>query len=246
MTSPLLRCLPYSLCAVLLLVGTSCQTSKVSKKDPAAASARAEFLDEVWLAPKFKKRAVSDYYTSVVVAPVNTAHLQRSASWWKQQSGKTQASVRRDVERIAISMRKDFRDSLDSHPHERLELVDKAGPKTLVVELALVELTPSKVYWNTAATAAGFVAPGASLLMAAGRGTIAMEGKIKDGKTGKVIGTFKDKESDKFAPINLRNYAWYGGADRTINEWAKQFAELLNSPAGTVIKDSSPVTLMPW
>jgi hypothetical protein len=116
----------------------------------------------------------------------------------------------------------------------------------LVVELALVELVPSNAYWNAGATAAGFVIPGAGLLSAAGAGSIAIEGRLRDGGTSKIIATFKDRRKDKVAPVNIGSYTWYHGAEGNITDWAAEFAELINTPPNHVVKRPSPVTLMPW
>jgi hypothetical protein len=116
----------------------------------------------------------------------------------------------------------------------------------LVVELALVELVPSKAFWNAAASAAGFAIPGAGYLSMAGRGSIAIEGRAKDGGNNATIATFKDRRTDKVAPVNLGQYTWYHGAETNIKDWATEFAELLNTQPDRVIKRSSRVTLKPW
>ncbi len=105
---------------------------------------------------------------------------------------------------------------------------------------------PSNAYWNAGATAAGFVIPGAGFLSMAGAGSIAIEGRARDGASNKMIATFKDRRNDKAAPINIGSYTWYHGAETNIADWAAEFAELLNTPPGHVVKRASPVTLKPW
>ena len=88
--------------------------------------------------------------------------------------------------------------------------------------------------------------PGAGLLSAAGAGSIAIEGRLRDGGTNKMIATFKDRRKDKVAPVNIGSYTWYHGAEGNITDWAAEFAELINTPPDHVVKRPSPVTLLPW
>lgn len=126
----------------------------------------------------------------------------------------------------------------------RLTVVGQPGPGTLIVEMAITELVPAKAYWNAAATAAGFVVPGAGLLSAAGSGSIGIEGRLRDGNNGAVIATFRDHMTDKMAAVNIASYSWYGGSEANLDEIAVKTARVLNSDAGTVVTQSSPITLI--
>jgi hypothetical protein len=66
----------------------------------------------------------------------------------------------------------------------------------LVLELALVELVPSKAFWNVGAGAAGFIVPGASLLSLAGAGSIAIEVRARDGANQQVIEMLEKIEAE--------------------------------------------------
>ena len=116
----------------------------------------------------------------------------------------------------------------------------------MIIELAITELVPAKAWFNTAATAAGFVIPGAGLLSFAGKGSVAIEGRVRDGKTGEVLATFADREKDKSAPINLASMSWYQSGKQNVDDWADQIAELLHTPRSHDVTDSSPFTLLPW
>lgn len=237
--------------AVGLTVLTGCQMFDAkpaadSGYNPSTAptTTRAAFLQQAWVANSYRGQPVKDKFTSVYVAPVNTDYMEKM-SWWQQQSAR-KAELANDTQALAERMRYKFQTAIAKYPGEHLPLASSPGPGVLVLELALVELIPSKAYWNAAATAAGFVVPGAGMLSAAGRGSIAIEGRARDGSTNLVIATFKDRRADKVAPVNLGNYTWYHGAEGNIADWASEFAELLNTPPTQVIKRPSPVTLKPW
>lgn len=213
-------------------------------KSTAPVSTRAAFLQQTWVASAYRGKPVKDHFSSVYIAPVDTRHMA-SQSWWQQQ-GEKKEDLAKDTQAFARRMRDQFERALANHPGDSLPLASGPGPGVLVIELALVELVPSKAYWNAGATAAGFVVPGAGLLSAAGRGSIAIEGRARDGASNAVIATFKDRRADKVAPVNLGSYSWYHGAEGNIADWAAEFAELLNTPPGHVVQRPGSVTLKPW
>ena len=120
------------------------------------------------------------------------------------------------------------------------------GPDTLIIETAITELVPAKAYWNAAATAAGFVVPGAGLLSAAGSGTITVEGRVRDGNNGKLVANFRDTMKDKMAFVNIDSYSWYGGSEANLEEMAANIAQVINAKPGTIVSQPSPITLITY
>jgi len=210
----------------------------------APMTTRAAFLQQAWVADAYRGQPVKDKFSSVYIAPVNTDYMGKQ-NWWQQQTARKD-DLASDTQALALRMQTQFQQSIANYPDDNLPLASAPGPGVLVIELALVELVPSKAFWNAGATAAGFVVPGAGMLSAAGRGSIAIEGRARDGATNEVIAIFKDRRADKIAPVNLGSYTWYHGAEGNIADWAAEFAELLNTPPTTVVKRPSPVTLKPW
>lgn len=239
--------------AALVLIGLpSCQVFDAKpaadsgfNRTTASTPTRAEFLQQAWVAKAYRGKPVQDYFTAVYVAPVNTSYMGKQ-TWWQQQTGVRKAELANDTRQFAGRMQSQFRQAIANYPGGKLKVASGPGQGVLVLELALVELVPSNAYWNAGATAAGFVVPGAGLLSAAGAGSIAIEGRVRDGGTQAVIATFKDRRKDKVAPVNIGSYTWYHGAEGNIADWAAEFAELLNTPPDHVVKRPSPVTLKPW
>jgi hypothetical protein len=231
---------------------TSCQLLDATQApdsgfNPSSAptKTRAEFVQQAWVHKDYRGKSVKEHFASVYVAPVNTSYMSEQ-SWWQQQTGARKAELAGDTRILADQMRRQFQQNIARYPGNHIPLASGPGKGVMVVELALVELVPSNAYWNASATAAGFVVPGAGFLSAAGAGSIAIEGRLRDGSTGKVFATFKDRRKDKVAPVNVGSYTWYHGAEGNISDWAGEFAELINTPPNHVVKRPSPVTLMPW
>lgn len=206
-------------------------------------SGRGAFLEKTSATPGFQKTDVQQAYTSVHIAPVSISRLARQ-DWWRSQNARTQSGVlERDARKLARQLETALAREILAYPGNRLTIAPRPGPKTLTIEMAITELVPSKAYWNMGATAAGFVVPGAGLLSAAGSGSIALEGRLRD-RTG-TVATFSDRRSDPLSPVNLRSYEWYGGAEENIETWAKQGAAFLHAPPGSTIKRASGITLNP-
>ena len=245
-------CVASGIAALTLLGLTGCTVFDAKpaadsgfNRTTAPTATRAEFLQQTWVAKAYRGKPVKDQFPSVYIAPVNTRYMAKQ-SWWQQQTNSRQGELARDTQALAQRMQSQFKQAIATYPGGNLKLAGGPGPGVLVLELALVELVPSNAYWNAGATAAGFVVPGAGLLSAAGAGSIAIEGRLRDGSTNQVIATFKDRRKDKVAPVNIGSYTWYHGAEGNITDWAAEFAELLNTPPGHVVKRPSPVTLKPW
>lgn len=208
-------------------------------------SSRAQFLDEVWVSPEVRGKAAYELFSKVHFAPVSTGHLAKQG-WWASQSLVKQQELEADARKLARHTNQSLATAARNDPAHRLTVVGRPGSDTLVVEMAITELVPAKAYWNAAATAAGFVVPGAGVLGTAGSGSIGIEGRMRDGNTGKVIATFRDHMTDKMAMVNLDSYTWYGGSEANLDEVAVKIVRVLSAEPGTVVTQSSPITLITY
>lgn len=206
---------------------------------------RAKFLDQVWVAPAMRGKAVSEVYSQVYFAPVRVSHLSNQP-WWESQNARTQEHLASDARNLANYTHNALRRAASNYPAKRLQVVGSPGPGTLMVESAIVELVPAKAFWNSAASAAGFVVPGAGLLGTLGKGAITLEGRLRDGATGHVIATFRDRSTDQTAVVNVDAYTWYRGSEKNIDDLAMKTAEVLNTPKGHVVRSSDPIKLIAY
>lgn len=229
---------------VLLSLSVLLSSCSVSS-GPVRNRSRAQFLDQVWVAPTLRGKAVSDLYSSVYFAPVGVSRLS-SQDWWSAQNTRTREMLAADARRLAQQTTNSLKRAAGSYPGKRLQVVSSPGPGTLVVESSIVELVPAKAYWNSAASIAGLAVPGAGMLGTFGKGAITFEGRLRDGATGKVLATFRDRSTDKTAIVNVNSYTWYRGSEANIEELAWKTAEVLNSPKGTVVSESSPIQLIAY
>jgi len=173
-------------------------------------------------------------YTRILVAPVNTYYLTK-ADWW--QSATFAADRRKDSQRIADYMWTKVCDSFNSDPDKRFKPAHLPGQRTLILEMALVQLVPTKVWLNAVSTV---------FAVSVDYGTVAMEARVRNGATGKVIATFADREHGKSSLISIASLAWYSHAKHIIDDWAIQIVEVIKTGGSEHVPDSPAFTLQPW
>ncbi len=184
----------------------------------------------VWYDPN----ANWDYYTQIFVAPVNKDYLIK-AHWWESMT--FAVNRQKDSQQIADYMWTKVCGAFDSDPDKRFEPTYTRGPRTLVLEMALVQLVPTKVWLN---------AVGMVFAVTVDHGTVAMEARIRDGATGKVIATLADREHGKSSLVSVANLTWYSHAKYIIDDWAEQMVEAIKTGGSEYVKDSPAFTLQPW
>lgn len=230
-----------ALASAIIMLPACAPVGEPSARNPT----RAQFLDEVWVQPAYRGKTIAGQFSKVYFAPVITANLSRQG-WWTSQSTITQRQLENDARKLASNFRQSLINAARSAPGRRLTVVNQPGPDTLTIETAITHLVPAKAYWNGAATAAGFVVPGAGLLSAAGAGSITVEGRLTDGNNGARIATFRDHMTDKMAVINVNSYKWYGGSEANLEETAVNIASAINAPPGKIINQPSAVKLIAY
>ena len=118
-----------------------------------------------------------------------------------------------------------------------LKVVDAPGKESLIIELALVEVIPTKAWLNTI----GYIAVGA-----VDHGVTAYEGRMRNGVGGAVIAQFKDREFGKTSLFNVEDLTWYGHSKDTIDSWSDEIVAIVHAAPGTEVSPMSTVTLRPW
>ncbi len=190
-----------------------------------------------------------DQYQSVRVAPVNVAHLLEMSGW--QEASLQRDDVEVEATKLGVEMQEKFAQALRDYPGGRLQVVDESSSAPdLVLELALVQVVPSKAWLGTVGVAAWALGPlGIPLgvgAATANQASLAFEGRVRDAGSGEVVGKFADNEPAKTRPLNLEAMTWYGHCHEIIDTWAEQFAAVANGPSDVQVEDDSFFSLKPW
>ncbi len=246
-----------SLSVALLIVLSACKAEPLK---PSGFIEHPEMMthcelipfQKVWKDPNVK----ATDYDKIMVAHVFTKN-DADKSWMEEANVRTWLDEEgNDVKEFAEYTEKAFRQALSKS--KKYHLVDKPGPRTIVLELALVKIVPGKPVLGAAKNLATPVV-GAFRLMAIAaapaktavsastdsplQASVAIEGRIRDAMTKKVIATFADREKQESAIFNLEDFSAYGNLKQIVDEWARQFVEVLDKnplKTGVKVKDSEP------
>ncbi|MES2707717.1 MAG: DUF3313 family protein [Verrucomicrobiota bacterium] len=183
--------------------------------------------------------------TEIYVAPVDLRNLK--------PTGKTFARVEenrfgrpRPVAEVSEFLRRSFASAFMA-PGARYRPVTRPGRHSLVLQTALTEFTPTSPRGNMAKTAASFVfGPISAVAGPWVKGTIAIEARLVDPATGRVLYQFADRESDPMTIYSVKNYQTSAFAELIITQWAAQFETATRTAAGGKIKDAPLLRLNPF
>lgn len=202
-------------------------------EDPERMTADERFpFQRVWYDPE----APWDGYTELIVAPVNVEHLM-AMPWWKEVT--FPGDRRKGARELGLYLQSRVFDAFEADPEKRLAPVAFAavepGPQTLLLEMALVELQPTRPVLK--------LLGGPTDL---GAGSVAIEGRFRDGTTDRIIGMFADREIAKRSLVNVADLTWYSHAREIIDEWAVQLVAVANAGPEDRVERSSRFQLAPW
>lgn len=173
-------------------------------------------------------------YHHVYIPPVNIDHLKH-LSWWQKASLDT--DIKASAEQFALYTRNQFIEAFNQS-NGRFSVVNAPGPDVLVIEVAIVELVPTKAWLNTIEFGA--------MLMAFDKGFTAIESRMRDGGTGQVVATLADGESGRATVFSTADFSWWGHSKNTIEYLAKTFEEVLADGWQGRVSSRSSFALITW
>jgi hypothetical protein len=118
--------------------------------------------------------------------------------------------------------------------------------------MALTQVVPSKAALN----AIGYVTWIPAVIEVAGatvtesqdngKGVVAIEGRIRHGGNGEVIGMFQDRQNPPTAIVDLKAVTWWAPAKKIVDDWASQLVAVANRPPGGIVKPAPAFQLLVW
>ena len=156
-------------------------------------------------------------FKGMYVTPVNYASL-REQTWWNTVSFK-QDSEEAVIE-VARYVQHAIKKALADNPTHKLQVVNEPGPDTVVIDLALVELVPTKAWSHSLGSISS-----QSMM----HESVAVEVRVREGETGRVIAVLMDRQVGKQELVNMTEAAWSSHIHSIADDWANQIATFLNS-----------------
>ncbi len=209
-----------------------------------------------WTAAPQEQREVSAGRTEIYIAPVETRYLRpisQSLAAGQHRRWKRQRPVAEIAEEIQAEFVAAFLESADP----RYVVVSEPTADSVTLRLSLVELDPTSTSGNVVRKVgsalagpitgiAGVATPASGVAGMFTKGSIAIEGQLRDTAGGWLLLQFADREHDKMTLWTLRDFRPYGHAKVAIRDWARQFEELTRNPRWREMDDSTVWTLWPW
>lgn len=187
-----------------------------------------------WMKPGVKMTE----FDVVLVAPVDTTHLEKM-DWWGSASlaGSTgDFAPDREARALADSLERSLKERLRGRKHGT-QLSDTPRGRAARLELAIVEVVPTKVWLNTI----GYVFSGAL-----DHGSTAIEGRVRDLESNETVAAWKDRQTGQFALVSAADLSWYAHAEKAVAYWAEMHGDLFHESLEKFGEGRSPVTLRPW
>jgi hypothetical protein len=245
-------------CVLLVGLGTGCKTTqKVLKADPARDSgflsesdkmaenrARAPF-NRMWADPNYN---AANYHT-LVVAPVNTEYVMEENQW--ARANVRQFRIEKDIAEIATEFRETVIEKFKEADDNHFKVVDQPKDDSLILELAITELVPGKAFIGLIGLASWGAPlpigiPAGAVASFADDGWMAIEGRVREAKSGQVVAMFADREKGKTRILDVEAATWYGHARESMKDWSEQLVRIANTPKDVQVEDSAAFELMPW
>jgi hypothetical protein len=197
MESPMRRFLPVTL-LLLTLLSFGCRAAPAPDagylQDPKLMKAEKSVpYNRIYLNPKYSDKS----YAQIYVAAVNTDYVMAENIWEKATlASVSKDDVRKNVAMLAEYQRNAFVKACQNDPNKKFKVVDTPGPDTLILEMAIVQLVPSKAELQAIGLVpigfVGLITAGVEMGASAathsedqGKGVIALEARTRDGATGR-------------------------------------------------------------
>lgn len=150
-------------------------------------------------------------YENVIVKPVNTMFLADS-KWYDVQYKED------ELKALVLFMKQTFSGEM-SKSFNIVNEHDYYKGKTLVLEMALVNLVPVDVVSN--------VTTSALVGLPFSKGVIAVEARLADADSRMTLVKFTDTRRGKENIVNIKDYTKFSHAKDTIEEWAVELYKIL-------------------
>jgi hypothetical protein len=199
-------------------------------------------------------------YSRIIINPVKLGYLLNQSKV-KNLNARNYIGLKgKDDKYVANYFRNTFINAFDSMPSNRFKVVKNRGYGTLILDIAIVEIVPTKVSMKSAGAALMFMPFGSILVTAISlpikavisgtlesgfKSYIAFEAVLKDAMTGKVLAAYADRESEKAAMFSFKDYTYFAHIRGIIDEWAKHTVRMLNRKGNEKLESSSTFALNP-
>lgn len=194
--------------------------------------------------PNLLRRASAAHF--LYISPVEVRFLRPV----RRGAGNTEAQAfnyERPVAETAEELRQDFIRAFRTSQKPRFLVTRRPVEDGLTLDLALTELNPTAPVVNFLRWPARLLSPLLPFgLGSAAKGSVALEGLLRDNQTGQVVFAFADREKDQISLFSVRDFGPYAHTSLSLDSWARQFEEYTRTPSRDEVDDSLPFRFNPF
>jgi hypothetical protein len=195
--------------------------------DPARMSPNPRYpFQESWVRPGVDFQN----YREVMLAPVSLEHLEPPPP---DSSGNVSQDYKTAALDAAIFAGDAFGRAVQDDPAHRFTLASRPDAKTIVVEMAIVGLNPTRPDSTASSFGIPTFASASSALMRESnlkeRGSIGIEMALRDGRSNQVIAIFADTRRAPVPQGDQKITPGFGFVDQIVGDWMRQIVAMLKS-----------------
>jgi Protein of unknown function (DUF3313) len=185
---------------------------------------------------------------SLYIAPVALTHLRPPSKHLSRMG--SESSRLKEAHKIAGYGQRQFTSAFKTEPQSVYKVDETRRPKGATLQLAITELNR-----NTIVGALGRLTPNALRVPGLGpvlslsgatrplKASIAIEGKLIENQTGRVVYQFADVAESKQALLPITDFAAYGQARQAMRDWARSFEKVTRAGPRERVKGVRVISL---
>ena len=146
--------------------------------------------------------------------------------------------------KLAVYGRRKFVEAFEKSRKPRYVLLTKPDKDCVVLEMAITDLHRNSISGSLLRLAVHpIVEPVLTKPTPGLKGNVAIEGKLKDAKTGEVLFQFADTEESSSLVVPIKDFIPYGQAREAFRNWSRQFEKLTRVAPGKRVRDTRVISL---
>jgi hypothetical protein len=185
---------------------------------------------------------------SLYVAPVSLDHLRLPSKALSKLGD--ESDYREQARKVAEYGRREFVEAFQKKPEAVYRVSESPDSDGATLELAITELNRGTVVGAVGRAATRFTGvPGLSIAMNATgvtrplKANIAIEGKLIENRSGRVVYQFADIAESKQSLLPITDLAAYGQARQAMRDWAVSFEKVTRSAPGKRVRGPLRISL---
>lgn len=179
----------------------------------------------------------------IYIAPISLEYLAAESKALSKVEGSDEGREEA-AKKLAVYGRRKFVEAFEKSRKPRYVLLTKPDKDCVVLEMAITDLHRNSISGSLLRLAVHpIVEPVLTKPTPGLKGNVAIEGKLRDAKTGEVLFQFADTEESSSLVVPVKDFIPYGQAREAFRNWSRQFEKLTRVAPGKRVRDTRVISL---